>query len=109
MIAFCLKKIERSRLCRKGLPNLKIRLNPKNQVWQSSFDKSLKVSKNGQKINILTYARAIIFCVKKFGHGRVCKGASQNPFLGLNPKSQIWEFFWYIQKIQKKNAEKTHK
>ena len=70
-------------------PNSFYLLKPKPQTWRVVFEKNQEVPKNSEKIEKLTFQRAIIFGAKKSGRSRLCKGASQNPFYSLRPKSQI--------------------
>ena len=62
-----------------------------------------KIFKNSQKINILTFPRAIIFCVEKVGRNRECKGAFHNLFLNWtqNPKFGRVLLGKYIKTIKK--------
>ena len=50
------------------------------------FEKSQKVSKTIKKS---IFTRIITFCVKQFGHNRLFRSTSHNPFHLLKPKTQI--------------------
>ena len=81
------RKSERSRVFRRDSTNLKVQLNLKKPALPRLvvLERSQKISKNGQKIKISIFSRAIIFESKKCGCSRVFKGACYIQFFGLNP------------------------
>ena len=67
------------------------RLKLKSQIWNGSFREILKFSKNGKKIESLTFRRVIIFCVRQLGRNRFCRGILQHTLFRLKLKYQIWD------------------